>query len=162
MATHSSILAWRIPGTEEPGGLPSLGRTESDMTDATQQQQQSIQEREELQSTLSIRPVGITLFKMKIQRHSRKWQPIPIFLPRESHGQGSLVGNSPQGHKESDMTEATQHACKHYRSPLTCFCLHNICHILACCDIYILGLLFVILSLPLKYMFPRQKSLFIN
>ena len=25
MATHSSILAWRIPGTEEPGGLQSLG-----------------------------------------------------------------------------------------------------------------------------------------
>ena len=25
MATHSSILAWRIPGTEEPGGLPSVG-----------------------------------------------------------------------------------------------------------------------------------------
>ena len=25
MATHSSVLAWRIPGTEEPGGLPSLG-----------------------------------------------------------------------------------------------------------------------------------------
>ena len=25
MATRSSILAWRIPGTEEPGGLPSMG-----------------------------------------------------------------------------------------------------------------------------------------
>ena len=25
MATHSSILAWRIPWTEEPGGLPSMG-----------------------------------------------------------------------------------------------------------------------------------------
>ena len=25
MATHSSILAWRIPGAEEPGGLPSVG-----------------------------------------------------------------------------------------------------------------------------------------
>ena len=25
MATHSSILAWRIPGTREPGGLPSMG-----------------------------------------------------------------------------------------------------------------------------------------
>ena len=25
MATHSSVLAWRIPGTREPGGLPSLG-----------------------------------------------------------------------------------------------------------------------------------------
>ena len=34
-ATHSSILAWRIPGTEEPGGLQSWGRTELDMTEAT-------------------------------------------------------------------------------------------------------------------------------
>ena len=25
MATHSSVLAWRIPGTGEPGGLPSMG-----------------------------------------------------------------------------------------------------------------------------------------
>ena len=33
MATHSSILALRIPGTEEPGGLPSRGRTESDTTE---------------------------------------------------------------------------------------------------------------------------------
>ena len=35
MATHSSVLAWRIPGMGEPGGMPSIGRTESDMTDAT-------------------------------------------------------------------------------------------------------------------------------
>ena len=35
MATHSSILAWRIPGTEEPGGLPSVGshRVEHDWHD---------------------------------------------------------------------------------------------------------------------------------
>ena len=39
MATHSSILAWRIPGMEEPGGMPSWGRIESDMTEVTQQQQ---------------------------------------------------------------------------------------------------------------------------
>ena len=32
MATHSSILAWRIPWTEEPGRLQSLGLQESDMT----------------------------------------------------------------------------------------------------------------------------------
>ena len=25
MATHTSVLAWRLPGTEEPGGLPSMG-----------------------------------------------------------------------------------------------------------------------------------------
>ena len=35
MATHSSVLAWRIPGTGEPGGLPSMGCTESDMTEVT-------------------------------------------------------------------------------------------------------------------------------
>ena len=35
MATHSSVLARRIPGTGEPGGLPSMGHTESDTTEAT-------------------------------------------------------------------------------------------------------------------------------
>ena len=39
MATHSSVLAWRIPGTEGPGGLPSMGSHRVDlMTEATQQQ----------------------------------------------------------------------------------------------------------------------------
>ena len=33
MATHSSILAWRIPWAEEPGGLQSMGSQESDMTE---------------------------------------------------------------------------------------------------------------------------------
>ena len=33
MATHSSTLAWRIPWTEEPGGLQSMGHTESDTTE---------------------------------------------------------------------------------------------------------------------------------
>ena len=35
----------------------------------------------------------------------RAWQPIPVFLPGPSHGQRSLVGYSPWGRKESDMTE---------------------------------------------------------
>ena len=35
----------------------------------------------------------------------RQWQPTPVFLPREFHGQGSLAGYSPWGHKESNMTE---------------------------------------------------------
>ena len=33
MATHSSILAWRSPWTEEPGGLQSMGSLESDTTE---------------------------------------------------------------------------------------------------------------------------------
>ena len=40
----------------------------------------------------------------------RAWQPTPEFLPGESHGQRSLTGCSPWGHKESDPTELTSHA----------------------------------------------------
>ena len=35
MASHSSILAWKIPWTEEPGGLQSMGPQESNMTEHT-------------------------------------------------------------------------------------------------------------------------------
>ena len=35
MAAHSSLLAWRIPWTEEPGGLQTWGHEESDTTEAT-------------------------------------------------------------------------------------------------------------------------------
>jgi len=35
MATHSSILAWKIPRTEEPGGLQSMGHKRSDTTETT-------------------------------------------------------------------------------------------------------------------------------
>ena len=41
MATHSSVLAWRIPGRQSLVGCRLWGRTESDMTEATSQQQQS-------------------------------------------------------------------------------------------------------------------------
>ena len=37
----------------------------------------------------------------------RAWQPTPVFLPGESHGQRSLEGYSPWGDKELDMTEVT-------------------------------------------------------
>ena len=38
MATHSSILAWKIQGTEEPGGLQSMGSHESDRTEQLNKQ----------------------------------------------------------------------------------------------------------------------------
>ena len=51
----------------------------------------------------------------------RAWQPAPVFLPGESHGQRSLANYSPQGHKELDMTEVTwhrtaQHIAFHWRN----------------------------------------------
>ena len=48
---------------------------------------------------------------------TRKWQPTPIFLSGESHGQTSLAGYSPGGCKESDMTE-----------PLSTHCFPNMPH----------------------------------
>ena len=56
---------------------------------------------------------GGSVVMQKMQVHSwvgkipqrRKWQPIPVFLPGKFHGQRSLVGYSPWGHKEYDMTE---------------------------------------------------------
>ena len=42
----------------------------------------------------------------------RKWQPNPVFLPRESYGQKSLVAHSPWGCKESNTTE---HVCTHWK-----------------------------------------------
>ena len=42
MATHSRFLAWRIPGTGEPGGLPSMGsQIRTQLTQLKQQQQQT-------------------------------------------------------------------------------------------------------------------------
>ena len=39
----------------------------------------------------------------------REWQPTPVFLPGEFHGQRSLAGYSLWGHKESDITERLTH-----------------------------------------------------
>ena len=61
----------------------------------------------------------------------RKWQPTPVFLPGESQGQGSLVGCSPWGHEELDMTERLHFpfslSCigEGNGNPLQCSCLEN-------------------------------------
>ena len=43
----------------------------------------------------------------------RAWQPIPVFLPGESHGQQSLAGYSSWSHKKSDTTEVIGIICTH-------------------------------------------------
>ena len=47
----------------------------------------------------------------------RTWQPTPVFLPGKSQGLRSLVGYSPQGHKELNMIEATKNAHTHIHTP---------------------------------------------
>ena len=83
MAPHSSTLAWRIPWTEEPGGLQSMGSRRVGHAWAT----------------------SLSLFTFMHWR--RKWQPTPVFLPGESQGRGSLVGCRLWGHTQSDTTEET-------------------------------------------------------
>ena len=64
MATHSSVLAWRIPGTAEPGGLPSMGSHRVGHDWVT------------------------SLLLISFMHWRRKWQHTPVFLPGESQARG--------------------------------------------------------------------------
>ena len=65
------------------------------------------------------------------------WQPIPVFLPGESHGQRSLVGYSPPGRKESNTTEQlSMHACASENCPQNKKVTHRIWENI--CKLYIL------------------------
>ena len=61
----------------------------------------------------------------------RQWHPTPVLLPGKSHGWRSLVGCSPWGHEESDMTERLHFhfllSCigEENGNPLQCSCLEN-------------------------------------
>ena len=104
MAAHSSVLAWRIPGTGEPGGLPSMGshRVGHDWSDLV-----AVAAAAAAAKGHSVSP---SLFKWAYSLSWRRnWQPSPVFFPRESHGQRSLVGCSPWGCKELDTTEWLTH-----------------------------------------------------
>ena len=48
-------------------------------------------------------------YKVEVVLGKRKWQPAPVCLPGEFHGQRSLVRYSPRGHKEADTTEQPTH-----------------------------------------------------
>ena len=74
MAPHSSTLAWKIPWTEEPGRLQSMGSLRVGHNWAT----------------------SLSLFTFMLWR--RKWQPTPELLPGEFHGQRSLVVSQRVGH----------------------------------------------------------------
>ena len=83
VAAHSRTLAWKIPWTEEPGGLQSTG-------------------------SRRVRHDSVTSLSLFTFMHwRRKWQPTPVFLNRESQGRGSLVGYHLWARTESDTTEVT-------------------------------------------------------
>ena len=84
MAPYSSTLAWKIPWTEEPGRLQSMGSLRVGHDRAT----------------------SLSLFTFMHWR--RKWQPTPVFLPGEFQGWRSLVGCHLWDRTDSDTIEVTQ------------------------------------------------------
>ena len=96
-------------------GCHLWGRTESDTTEATQQQQQSA-------------PSGLKLLG---QLAHQQWHPTSVLLPGKSHGRKSLVGCSLWGRSESDTTERLHFhfslSCigEGNGNPLQCSCLEN-------------------------------------
>ena len=87
VAPHSSTLAWRVPWTEEPGGLQSMG---------------SRRVRHDWATSLSL---------FTFMHWRRKWQPTPVFLPGESQERGEpgglpSMGSHRVGHDWSDLAAA--------------------------------------------------------
>ena len=73
----------------------------------------------------------LKLYYSRLHIWRRQWHPTPVLLPGKSHGRRSLVGCSPWGHWESDMTEWLHF---HFSlscigagngNPLQCSCLEN-------------------------------------
>ena len=83
MAPHSSTLAWKIPWMKEPGRLLSM---------------ESLRVGHDWAASLSL---------FTFMHWRRQWQPMPVSLPGESQGQGSLMGCCLWGRTELDMTEVT-------------------------------------------------------
>ena len=124
MATHSSVLAWRIPGTGEPGGLPSMGshrvghnwsdlavagRARGLSSGSTVKNLSAMQETEEA-------PVHSLGQKDPL---SRKWQPTPVLLPRKDHAQ--------PGRLQSMRLQRVIHDCASNIAWVTCVLLTNSC-----------------------------------
>ena len=112
-ATHSIILAWRIPWTEEPGGLQSRGsqrvRHDGDWATCTAFKislRGGTSDKEFASHCRRCKRHGFSSWVGKILWR-RKWRPTPVFLPGESKGQSSLAGYSPCSQKESDTTDHT-------------------------------------------------------
>ena len=115
MATYSSILAWRIPWMEEPGGLQfrRSQRIRHDWATSTRYKGMYglptwCSGKEPTSQYRRHERHGFDPWVRKIP-WSRIWQPTPVFLPGESHGLRSLTGYNLWGHKESDTTEHTHY-----------------------------------------------------
>ena len=123
MATHSSILAWRTPWTEEPDGLQSMGITRVGHGWVSNTHKVFLgfpggaSGKEPTCQCRRHKRHGFHFWVGKILWR-RAWQPTPVFLPGQSHGQRSLAGYGPWRLKELDMNKVTQHAHRTFPAPV--------------------------------------------
>ena len=141
MATHSSTLAWKIPWTERPGGLQSMGSLGVGHDWAT----------------------SLSLFTFMHWR--RKWQPTPVFLPGESQGTwwASVYGVA-QSRTQLKQLSSRSSSSNTYCSPLSAgsllyayFSSHIIC-VCLCASLCISLLIFIPTFMPLCF----RYSLFLT
>ena len=97
-ATHPSILAWRIPWTEEPRGLHGITKCQTCLSNL------GFPSNSDVKSLPAMQDTQVLPWVRKIPWR-RKWQPTPGLLPGKSHGWRSLVCYSPWGRKEWDSTK---------------------------------------------------------
>ena len=113
MATHTSILAWRIPWTEEPGGLQSMGWQSQTQLSTLHNYKKEKQTLQTVGPPIAGQSTLLDCFPVHLNednRGPRRLDNIPtshgsIPPSRKSHGQRSLAVYSPWDHKESDTTE---------------------------------------------------------
>ena len=91
MATHSSILAWKIPWTEEPGGLQSMGSQRAGHNCMTNTHTQTSQMVLWVKNPPAVQELQELRFDPWVRKISwrRAWQPTPVFLPGESMDRGA-------------------------------------------------------------------------
>ena len=98
MATHSSVLAWKIPGTVEPDGLPSMGSHRvghdwSDTAAAAGKWGDFLKITLDLNTKYTSYGEFFVFIWYLCMGQRRQWHPTPVLLPGKSHGQRSLVGS---------------------------------------------------------------------
>ena len=84
MATHSSVLAWRIPGMAGPVGCRLWSRTESDMTKVTQQQQQHMYIQQSHNLNIKVQ-MGLLNTKVQYFLHTELFKTINITISSGSN-----------------------------------------------------------------------------
>ena len=130
MATHSNTLAWKIPWTEDPRRLQSMGsqRVRHDL--ATKQTHIHAKYHVLVLNKCTCLQFFFSISN-RVSIRRRQWQPTPVLLPGKSHGRRTLEGCSPWGHEESDTTEQLHFhfslSCigEGNGNPLQCSCLEN-------------------------------------